>query len=190
MSLLINNLYEFGEFRIDTKERTLVRDHEPVELTPKAFELLSVFIENHGRLIEKDELMSKVWGDSFVEESNLTFNIRQLRKILGDHAQRPTYIKTVPRHGYRFIAPVTVPEPDLPEPAVERPVEIRPREANVRNTSGRPVFYSAVLLLAVTFLLTAGFFAYEHRPSGWKNGPNAAGAELRDLSYEQIVKSG
>lgn len=106
MSVSFNNLYEFGEFCLDTREKILMQGDQPVELTPKGFELLSVFVENHGRLLEKDELMDKIWADSFVEESNLTFNIRQLRKILGDDAHAPRYIKTVRRHGYRFIAPV------------------------------------------------------------------------------------
>ncbi|HEY0462272.1 MAG TPA: winged helix-turn-helix domain-containing protein [Pyrinomonadaceae bacterium] len=106
MSLSFSNLYEFGEFRLDTREKILMQRDQPVELTPKGFELLSVFVENHGRLLEKDELMDKIWADSFVEESNLTFNIRQLRKILGDDAHEPKYIKTVRRHGYRFIADV------------------------------------------------------------------------------------
>jgi Tol biopolymer transport system component/DNA-binding winged helix-turn-helix (wHTH) protein len=83
-----------------------MRGDQPVELTPKGFELLTVMIENHGRLLGKEELMDKIWADSFVEESNLTFNIRQLRKILGDDAQAPKYIKTVRSHGYRFIADV------------------------------------------------------------------------------------
>jgi Tol biopolymer transport system component/DNA-binding winged helix-turn-helix (wHTH) protein len=106
MSLSFNNLYEFGEFRLDVREKILMQGDQPVELTPKGFELLSVFVENHGRLLEKDELMDKIWADSFVEESNLTFNIRQLRVILGDDAHEPKYIKTVRRHGYRFIAQV------------------------------------------------------------------------------------
>jgi Tol biopolymer transport system component/DNA-binding winged helix-turn-helix (wHTH) protein len=106
MSLEIKHLYEFGEFRLDTQEKILMRGDQSVALTPKVFELLSVFVENHGRLLGKDELMKKIWADSFVEEGNLTFNIRQLRIALGDDAQRPVYIKTVPRHGYRFIAAV------------------------------------------------------------------------------------
>ena len=106
MLLEMEHLYDFGDFRLDTKEKMLMRDGKPVALTPKAFEILCLFVKNHGRLIEKDELMQKIWANSFVEESNLTFNIRQLRKTLDDDAQNPTYIKTVPRHGYRFIAPV------------------------------------------------------------------------------------
>jgi DNA-binding winged helix-turn-helix (wHTH) protein len=107
MSLPFNYLYEFGDFCLDPREKTLTRAGDtPVELTPKGFELLCVFVENHGRLLGKDELMDKIWADSFVEESNLTFNIRQLRVILGDDAHEPKYIKTVRRHGYRFIAEV------------------------------------------------------------------------------------
>ena len=102
----IKHLYEFGEFCLDTRERILMRGDHPVALTPKGFELLTVMVENHGRLLGKEELMDKIWADSFVEESNLTFNIRQLRKILGDDAQTPKYIKTVRSHGYRFIADV------------------------------------------------------------------------------------
>lgn len=106
MSITIRHLYEFGEFRLDTKEKIFMQSGTPVTLTPKCFELLSLLVEHHGRLLTKDELMEKIWADSFVEESNLTFNIRQLRKILGDNAQNPLYIKTVRQHGYRFIAPV------------------------------------------------------------------------------------
>jgi Tol biopolymer transport system component/DNA-binding winged helix-turn-helix (wHTH) protein len=91
---------------LDTKEKILMRRAAPVALTPKVFEMLCVFVENRGRLIEKEELMTKIWADSFVEESNLTFNIRQLRKALGDSAQQPRFVQTVPRHGYRFIAEV------------------------------------------------------------------------------------
>src|SRR5215204_855452 len=106
MSLPFKQLYEFGEFCLDAREKILTRSGEPVEITPKGFELLSLFVENPGRLLNKDELMDKIWTDSFVEESNLTFNIRQLRVILGDDAHEPKYIKTVRRHGYRFIADV------------------------------------------------------------------------------------
>jgi DNA-binding winged helix-turn-helix (wHTH) protein len=92
MSFQFKNLYEFGEFRLDTKEKILMRGEEQLEVTPKGFELLSVLVENHGLLLEKDTLMEKIWADSFVEESNLTFNIRQLRKILDDDAQNQKYI--------------------------------------------------------------------------------------------------
>lgn len=106
MSLPLNYLYEFGDFCLDVEEKILTRDGEVLELTPKGFELLSIFVENQGKLLKKENLMDSIWADSFVEESNLTFNIGQLRKLLGDGAHKPKYIKTVRGHGYRFIADV------------------------------------------------------------------------------------
>ncbi len=106
MSLSDNSLYEFGEYRLNAAEKLLISDSTRISLTPKVFEMLSVFLESDGKLVSKDDLMDKVWADSFVEESNLTFTIRQLRKALNDDARLPKYIETVPRRGYRFIAEV------------------------------------------------------------------------------------
>ncbi len=128
MSLTIKHLYQFGEFRLDTKEKILMGGDEPIELTPKAFELLTLLVESHGRLLKKDEIMDKIWANSFVEESNLTFNIGQLRKILGDDAQQPIFIKTVRQHGYRFIASVKeIAEEKLPVKMVEN-LSVHPSE--------------------------------------------------------------
>ncbi|MGB7203787.1 MAG: winged helix-turn-helix domain-containing protein [Pyrinomonadaceae bacterium] len=106
MSLQTNNIYEFEDFRLDFSEKTLQGVGGVVPLTPKVFETLCVLVENAGHLIEKDELMQKLWQDRFVEESNLTFNIKMLRKALGDNAQSPQFIETVQSRGYRFIADV------------------------------------------------------------------------------------
>src|SRR5436190_1214367 len=100
------HLYEFGDFRLDAEGKTLFCLNQPVPLTPKVFDTLQLFIENAGRLLEKDELMQRLWQDRFVEESNLTFNIKMLRRALKDDAQHPRFIETVPRRGYRFIAQV------------------------------------------------------------------------------------
>lgn len=100
--------YEFGEFRIDYARRRLLREGDnAVQLTPKAFELLLTLIENRGRLMPKEELMRKIWGDSFVEESNLTQTISVLRKTLGERRNENRYIVTEPGRGYRFVAEVT-----------------------------------------------------------------------------------
>lgn len=101
-----NHLYRFGDFILDTEEKVLKRDGQPVALTPKTFELLRVLVVGSGHIIEKKTLINEVWADSFVEESNLTFTIGQLRKTLGDNAQSPIYIETIARRGYRFIAEV------------------------------------------------------------------------------------
>src|SRR5215472_14236891 len=101
-----NNLYEFGPFHLDTAERLLLRNSLPVPLAPKVFDTLVALVQHSGHLLTKDELMQKVWPDSFVEEVNLTVNISALRKALGDDQNGQRYIATVPKMGYRFVAPV------------------------------------------------------------------------------------
>ncbi|HEU5239428.1 MAG TPA: winged helix-turn-helix domain-containing protein [Pyrinomonadaceae bacterium] len=106
MSTHPQHLYEFGAYRLDTAERLLLRNGEPVPLTPKAFETLVALVERSGHLVEKEELMKVVWSDAFVEESNLTNNVYALRKMLGQSENGKSYIETIPKRGYRFTAPV------------------------------------------------------------------------------------
>lgn len=97
-------IYQFGSFRLDAAEHLLLRANKPVALTPKAFEVLLHLIERRGHLVEKEELMRAVWGDSFVEEANVARAVWALRKALGENGNGGKYIQTVPKHGYRFIA--------------------------------------------------------------------------------------
>lgn len=99
-------LYEFSGFRLDPTQRILIHKGEPVALTPKGFETLLFFVRNSGRLLEKDELMKALWPESFVEEGNLSQHIFVLRKALGDDQNGNTFIQTIPRRGYKFVAPV------------------------------------------------------------------------------------
>ncbi len=98
--------FEFGEYVLDAEEKILLSDGKAIAVPPKVLQLLLILIENHGRIVEKEVLMEKLWADTFVEESNLTFSIRKLRKIFRDDAQNPTFIETIPKRGYRFIAAV------------------------------------------------------------------------------------
>jgi DNA-binding winged helix-turn-helix (wHTH) protein/Tfp pilus assembly protein PilF len=99
-------LYEFGNFRLDLAEKALTKNGEAVSLTPKAFDTLVILVEKRGRLVEKIELMNHLWPETFVEENSLSQNIYLVRKALGEESQGSRYIETVPRRGYRFIAPV------------------------------------------------------------------------------------
>lgn len=99
-------LYEFGRFQVKADERVLRRGDELVSLTPKAFDILLTLLESAGHIVNKDDLMKKVWPNTFVEEGNLTQNVSLLRKALGESANGPQFIETVPRRGYRFVAPV------------------------------------------------------------------------------------
>ena len=98
--------YQFGPFRFDASRRRLTRDGEIVPLRPKALEVLAVLVQSSGSILEKDDLIQKVWPDTFVEESNLSVHIFTLRKALGQGADTDTYIETIPRVGFRFKAEV------------------------------------------------------------------------------------
>jgi DNA-binding winged helix-turn-helix (wHTH) protein len=100
------HIYEFGDFCIDAVNHLLLRRGRPVPLKPKAFDTLLILIKNRGRVIEKDVLMELLWEDTFVEEANLTQNIYELRKVLGESAREPYYIENVPKRGYRFVGEV------------------------------------------------------------------------------------
>lgn len=106
MSGPAKRFYEFGGFRVDINKRLLLKDGEIVSLTPKAFDTLLLLVENGGQLVSKDELMSRLWPDTVVEEGSLTRNVYVLRKVLGEAPQEHKYIVTVPGQGYRFVAEV------------------------------------------------------------------------------------
>jgi DNA-binding winged helix-turn-helix (wHTH) protein/TolB-like protein/Flp pilus assembly protein TadD len=184
MTLETNILFEFGRFRLDPAERLLVEDGRPVALTPKAFEILLVLIESKGKLLGKEDLMKRIWPDSFVEEANLTVNISALRKALGGAPDGQSFIVTVPRHGYRFVAPVTevkgaglgfgqaqlhAPGGGGHEPPPE-PAPIAPLQVVVPDVTGAkrtPRFLAAVTLLAVLGLgiAVSVYFARRQQPA-------------------------
>src|SRR5207248_4387701 len=89
--------YVFGPFRVDTEDRLLTRDRQTVPLAPKTFDLLLFLVENCGRVLDKETLLSQVWPGVFVEESNLTKNIFLLRKCLGERPDGRPYIETFPK---------------------------------------------------------------------------------------------
>src|SRR6476661_8382775 len=137
-------VYEFDGFRVDPVRRRLLKAGEMVSLTPKAFSILIVLLENRGLVMEKEELIQRVWPDTFVTEANLTQNISSLRKALGERANDHRYVVTVPGRGYSFVADVIeVPReptgeflisalvppavaPPTPEPVSSSPISLRP----------------------------------------------------------------
>jgi DNA-binding winged helix-turn-helix (wHTH) protein/Tol biopolymer transport system component len=121
------HLFEFGQFRLDRTERFLFRDGVAVPLSPRLFDTLLVLVENRGQVVRKNDLMQKVWNDVAVEENNLTQSISALRKILGDNVDGQKFIETIPKRGYRFVAPVK--EVSEEELGSERP--------SVTNLGGR-----------------------------------------------------
>src|SRR4051812_41853226 len=100
--------YSFGPFELDVSTRVLARGGEKVALTSKAFDTLLALVRHRDRIVPKDELIQLVWPDAFVSEDSLTHSVSVLRRTLGDSSSQPQFIATVPRRGYRFIAPVEV----------------------------------------------------------------------------------
>lgn len=108
MTKQASRLYSFGPFQLDAAGQILLRDGQAIPLKPKVFDLLVVLVENGGRLVRKEELMKRLWPESFVEDSNLAVSICELRKTLGDgRKSHSSYIETVPRRGYRFVPRVS-----------------------------------------------------------------------------------
>src|SRR5262249_45305701 len=102
MSRTLKLIYKFDSFVLDAEERVLLRDGRMIPLTPKVFETLLLLVKNQGSIVTKQTILETLWPDVFVEESNVTFNITMLRKAIGDTTERPVYIETLPRRGYRF----------------------------------------------------------------------------------------
>lgn len=115
--------YEFGPFVLDTVQHVLLKEGEPVALTPKTYDTLLLLLENRGRLLFKEELMKALWPDSFVEESNLTQQVSMIRRALGESASDARYIVTVPGRGYRFAGEVKISRESEQRPGAGTPIQ-------------------------------------------------------------------
>src|SRR5215204_2940203 len=151
MSVREKSVYEFGSFRLDPAQFVLLRGGKIVPLTPKVFETLKILVENNGQVVEKDELLQKIWSDTVVEEASLAKNISVLRKVLSENGSKKSYIETIPKRGYRFTATVKDAESALEKKAV--------RAAAL--TKKRLVLAASVLLLLSMF--AGGYLLYENQ---------------------------
>jgi TolB-like protein/DNA-binding winged helix-turn-helix (wHTH) protein/TPR repeat protein len=161
----MSSLYRFGQFALDSRKRMVSRANSPISLTPKAFDVLLFLVQNPNRLVTKEELLQAVWGDTFVEEGNLTQYISHLRKALGDNSEDARLIVTIARKGYQFAANVTVAEAaetagqaaaavftaEGSQAGVENPADEASPRALMHWRKAKLVGASAVLLAAVCF---------------------------------------
>ena len=104
MKTAINSTIYFNEFSLDPTRRILEKTGEIISLNSKTFDLLLVLTERAGEVVEKNELLDRVWVDQFVEENNLTVHVAALRKALGEKKGEHRFIVTVPGRGYTFVA--------------------------------------------------------------------------------------
>jgi TolB-like protein/DNA-binding winged helix-turn-helix (wHTH) protein len=169
MSLMQGEIYEFGDFCLEVQQRVLRRGQNLVPLTQKAFEVLLHLVRSEGKPVSRDELMNAVWGDSFVEESNLTQTIFMLRKVLGDSREQP-YILTIQGKGYRFVRAVNevsaAPAPPVAVEADSVPAGLgaangRPPQPEILRRTGSVIRLLALAALAL--LAVAGFLWFRSR---------------------------
>jgi DNA-binding winged helix-turn-helix (wHTH) protein/tetratricopeptide (TPR) repeat protein len=172
------SLFEFGPFRVDARRRLLWRGGELVDVPPKAVELLSALVEQVGQVVPKDELLRRVWPDTFVEEANLSVNVSILRKALGEQPDGQLLIQTVPRRGYRFLAPVAAVA--APAPRTLAVLPFRPLAAQEADEPlGLGLADALISRLAATGRIVVRPTAAVRRYGGAETDAVEAGRELR-----------
>ncbi len=175
--------FEFGEFHLDCEDQVLLSGGNPISLTPKAYLLLRTLVENHGKVIEKQQLIDAVWPDSFVEEGNLPYTANLLRKALGDSKSEPRFIETIPRRGYRFIAPVR--RVDAVIEATRGAGESIVKEPDLETRPGTR--RAVVIAITVTAIILLGSAVWL---GTLVQKPSAAPILSRPFSVEQLSTSG
>jgi DNA-binding winged helix-turn-helix (wHTH) protein len=126
----------FGPFRMLPKQRLLMQADKPIHLGSRAFDVLIALLERPGELVNKEELMARVWPNTFVGRANIAVHISALRRALGDGRDGSRYVVTIPGRGYRFVAPVTIVEdPPPPEPVVR--LSSDPRSAMTQHCAAQ-----------------------------------------------------
>jgi Tol biopolymer transport system component/DNA-binding winged helix-turn-helix (wHTH) protein len=153
--------FAFGPYLLDVSEQSLTRDGRPVPLTPKLFEVLRLLVEQQGHLLDKETFIEKVWGGGFVEDGALTRSVSMLRKALGDTLPDPTYIETVPKRGYRFVAPVSIRVPEK-------------QRTLVRGMASMAAAFAVVVLVLLAFGL---------RPPGGPQSASSAGSAHAQITF-------
>lgn len=183
-------VFEFGEFRVDGSTRTLLNRGQNVTLTSKVFDTLLFLVTNHGRLVDKDELMREIWFDTIVEENNLNKNISKLRQVLGEKPGEHRFIATVPGKGYKFVAPVTELRPQLSAGATgskdiatpSAPHALDPDAPIQKRAAGRWVF--PLVIASAALLVGFGLYYVRSRPS---SAPAQTVSTLAVLPFKPLV---
>src|SRR5262245_31658314 len=156
MLRISNSLYEFGPFRVDPSQRVLLRSGTPVRLPPKTFEVLLALVESGGRVLTKEDLLSRVWPDAVVEEANLSHHVFSLRKALSDDGQDAKYIETIPKRGYRFATQVQEVPDESPIPATYSDSSSGQSGAGTGRLDVGPRRFPLKIVMAVVAILVAG----------------------------------
>ncbi|MDZ7638855.1 MAG: winged helix-turn-helix domain-containing protein [Bryobacterales bacterium] len=179
--------YCFGPFRIGAAERLLRRGEQVVPLPPKAIDTLLILASNSGRVVEKAEIIEAVWPDTFVEEGGLARNISLLRKALGGEPEGHAYIETIPRRGYRFVAPAAT---GSGEPAGQyRTLAVLPL-ANLSGDSADEYFADGMTDALISYFMKIEAIRVASRTSiqAYKGAGKRLAEIARELDVDVIVE--
>jgi DNA-binding winged helix-turn-helix (wHTH) protein/TolB-like protein len=183
MALVTQRLFRFGTFRLDPEMRLLFRGDTPLPLRPRVFDTLLLLVERRGTLVTKEELLEAVWPDTVVEENNLNQNILALRRVLETEGTGGVRIETVPRRGYRLIAPAAeeaAPTPLDARPALESAPSAVAGPATGAPPSRRRLVIAGVAACAVA-LATGWVWRLTHTPRPISGIRSIAVLPLRSL---------
>jgi TolB-like protein/DNA-binding winged helix-turn-helix (wHTH) protein len=175
MRLASKGLAKFGDFELDLEQRVLLKQGKPVPLPPKDIETLLILVEGCGQIVEKQQLMEKIWPGTFVEEGNLSRHVFNLRQVLEDGKNGQHYIETVPKRGYRFIFPVVIhaegiyggssdPPLGTGAPSLQRPEVQALSQPHTPPLPMRPqpLYRSALAIAAALLVLGLAYFSLTH----------------------------
>jgi TolB-like protein/DNA-binding winged helix-turn-helix (wHTH) protein/Flp pilus assembly protein TadD len=187
----------FKAFHLDTANHILRRDGERVPIAPKAFDVLAYLVEHAGRLVTQDEILEALWSETYVNPEVLRKYILEIRKALGDRPDKPEFVETLPKRGYRFIAPVvdesTVEPPDLPaapqmeERATKETARSRTARSEQESPSDKRRLLKFAIILVVAIVVTAAITAYfriarERASAASRNNTSIAVLPFSDVS--------
>lgn len=174
-------IYRFGEWRLDAGQRLLFHKTELVPLAPKLLETLVLLIQHHGRIVEKEELISAIWPGTFVEDGSLLRNVSTLRKVLGDGESGSRFIETIPKRGYRFVAAVEV-EPGAAESEAG---SSHARAARIETRGPRRAVAAGLALAGA--LAVAGYFTWQRAQPATAAPVVAKRASLAVLPFQNLT---
>jgi TolB-like protein/DNA-binding winged helix-turn-helix (wHTH) protein len=183
----------FQSFRLDAADHSLWRGEKRVQITPKAFDVLCYMVENAGRLVSQDELLQALWPETYVNQEVLRKYILEIRKALGDRPEKPEFIETVTKRGYRFIAPViddsVAKPPDLPisqatdEDATEEKVGNEAAPPEQETWSGKRSLWRLAIVLALAAVAAAGISGYFRHAGNGSHAPSLNNTSIAVLPF-------
>ncbi len=176
------HLYEFENFKLDAENPSLWCEGQLVSIPPKVLETLILLVERNGEIVSRDELLEKVWKETFVEEGNINYTISQLRKILGEK----NLIQTVPKHGYRFLGTIKIISTNSNPKKDESSISVETETSQPIANKPPNKFRWAILVAFLLGILFVTIFAFRSNKQEIKSANEQTSGETRPETVEAL----